>query len=221
MIDSENWNRDIVPKIKPIPETQQPYRDTINNKLIVTPNFSALCEKTRKEYILDLEEAKADLREALREKQKARVEIIAIDDRGDLVIETLNTRNTYAPRSGANFKNPKLSTYVNELTKETIYLISLEIDDEEKKIWMTKEELGDAEILLKKLNAVGANFFTNKQSMKKDYVQQLWTLLMRTRPTSNIVSNNLGWNKDGEGKLKFVEGEMVWQDLIKNIEKYF
>ena len=221
MIDSEQWNKNVVPKIKPIPETQKTYLDTTNNKLIVSPDFTDLREKTRKEYILDLEEAKADLREAFREKQKARVEIIAVDDRGDLVIEILNTRNEYAPRSGANFKNPKLSTYVNELTGEIAYMITLEINDEEKKIWMNKEEIGDAKILLKKFNSIGANFLTNKQSLKKDYVQQLWTLMLRACPTSNIVSNNLGWNIDCEGNFKFVEEEMVWQDLIKNIAKSF
>lgn len=219
-MDFSNWNDDVVQKLEEhmnSTSTQGTYQ--LPNYYLTPAERKLWFEmQERKEKDRELMLARAEVREEIRERDKSIMDVVAIDDRGIVTIEVVNTRKKYARRSGTNFDHPRLTIFINERSGKEIYRISVTIGDKEKNIWLCSKEVADAKKMLKKFNSVGADFLTNKTSLKKEYVLQLWSVLLRKKIKEIVVPDNLGWCIDFNGNIKFVEGCLTWKDLIKKIE---
>ena len=177
-------------------------------------------EQERIENDREIMLARAEVREEIREKDKAIVDMVAIDPRGILTIETVNTRKKYAPRVGANFFHPKLDIFINEISGEKIYKVSFRVNQKEEFIVLSESEAGDPKVFLKKLNSVGANFAVKKTSEKKEFATQLWSLLLSNASITREIPDRVGWHKNSDGEIKFhEEGTLVWKFLIEIILK--
>lgn len=219
-MNHNKWNDDIAPKL-------EEHLNSINNySTYQTPNFYMTPEERkfwfemqeRKEKDRELMLARAEVREEIRERDKSIMDVVAIDDRGMVTIDVVNTRKKYATRSGTNFDYPMLTIFINERNGNELYCISVTIGDKEKDIWLGSKDIADAKKMLKKFNSVGADFLTNKVSLKKEYILQLWSVLLRQKFKEIIVPDSLGWCRDCNGKIKFEEDSLTWKDLIKKIE---
>ena len=219
-MDFSNWNDDVVQKLEEhmnSTSTQGTYQ--LPNYYLTPAERKLWFEmQERKEKDRELMLARAEVREEIRERDKSIMDVVAIDDRGIVTIEVVNTRKKYARRSGTNFDHPILTIFINERSGKEIYCISVTIGDKKKNIWLCSKEVADAKKMLKKFNSVGADFLTNKTSLKKEYVLQLWSVLLRKNFKEIVVPDNLGWCIDFNGNIKFVEGCLTWRDLIKKIE---
>ena len=221
MINREDWNNNVVKQFEEhLNATSAQYTSQFPNYYL-TPNERKLWfeAQERKEKEREIMMARAEVREEIRERDKAIMDVVAIDENGVVAIEVINTRKKYTRRSGTNFQRPKLTVFINESTGQKVYGISIEIGNQKPIIWLDQSEVADAKKMLKKFNAVGADFLTNKNSLKKEYITQLWGVLLRDKVSIIFVPENLGWSKDKKGNIKFVEVSQTWKDMIKKIEK--
>lgn len=209
----ENWN---VAQEK-IGENQN-YDGGSRNVMIVQPDWKSLHEQNKYERELESIEQKIKLREAERERKKAVIDVLTIDDRGEISIETKNTWNTYPNRNVANFTKPSLKILMNEITGEKKFLLTITLNEKQRNIWIDEAECGNAKIILEKLNAIGAEFYSRKQSEKKAFVTQLWSILYRNNPEILILADAPGWKKDRDGKLRFEEEEKATWWAIKKMQ---
>ena len=157
----------------------------------------------------------ADFNEAERERRKAEVEDITMDEDGKLLVRTENTRLAYKDRRLANFCKPRLIRVINATTKEQGFILSINIDDRRRTFPILSKDISNAEIILKKLNSVGADFLTDKRTRKKKYAAMLMVLLLRQEVKSLCIANEKGWFFDLSHKIKFCEEENhTWRSVF-------
>lgn len=220
-MNNDRWNNEIVPEFAAHLKATSAYNGypQYGYQLTDADRKFWFGEQELKEKEREIMMARAEVREEIRERDKAIMDVVAIDENGVVAIEVINTRKKYARRSGTNFQRPELTVFINESTGQKVYGISIEIGNQKPTIWLGQAEVADAKKMLKKFNAAGADFLTNKNSLKKEYITQLWGVLLRDKVSIIFVPENLGWSKDKNGNLKFVEVSQTWKDMIKKIEK--
>lgn len=213
-MDTEKWNQIQDQLYKPT--TTNLSKDTTSNIWYIQPDWEAAREQNKHERKMDELRDMIKLREAERERRRAVIDVLAIDDNGEIAVETKNTWNMYSKKKVANFSHPTLKIYRNASSGERRFLISVTIGNEVKSIWIEEKDCGKAKVLLEKFNASGAEFFCRKQAEKKDLIIQLWAALLRDTPEEIICRERLGWYRDDNGKYKFNREEsLTWIKIIK------
>ena len=213
-MDTEKWNQIQDQLYKPT--TTNLSKDTTSNIWYIQPDWEAAREQNKHERKMDELRDMIKLREAERERRRAVIDVLAIDDNGEIAVETKNTWNMYSKKKVANFSHPTLKIYRNASSGERRFLISVTIGNEVKSIWIEEKDCGKAKVLLEKFNASGAEFFCRKQAEKKDLIIQLWAALLRDTPEEIICRERLGWYRDDNGKYKFNREESLsWIKIIK------
>ena len=216
-MDFSNWNQ-VQRKIYESPEVNNVPDDGVKNVLFVQPDWDALRVETEFERAKRFEEEKIKLREAERERKKAVIDVLGISDDGTIYSETKNTWNEFQKRSITNFSSPNLKIFKNLETGERVFIVSITIGTITKSFLMEESECGDAKILLKKLNADGADFLSRRQTEKKIFAIQLWSTLLRKNPEEITICNEIGWYKNSDGNIKFaLEEDMTWH-AIRNLK---
>lgn len=162
---------------------------------------------------LYLQEKRAELSEVERERRKAQVDIVEIDDAGNVTVRTSNTRKMYKERKLCNFSNPTLKILSNGKSK--MYCISFVIKKTSKEIFILESDAGNGKLLLQKFNAVGADFLMDKVGKKINAALQLLALLLKNASEEIILPPEPGWYNDAFGKIKFctLEG-LSWKTLM-------
>lgn len=216
-MDTKRWN-EIQNLIYKSPSTDNSTDNDAPNLFYIQPDWEAAREKNNHERKMEELEDMMKLREAERERKRAVVDILAIEDNGEISVETKNTWNLYSKKKVANFSHPTLKIFKNASTNERRFLISVTIGDEVKSIWVEETDCGKAKVLLEKFNASGAEFFSRKQTEKKDLIIQLWAALLRNHPEEIICRDRLGWYKDDKGKFDFNRKENATWVKIKEIK---
>ena len=159
---------------------------------------------------------KADFAEAERERRKAQMDMLELDEDGSLSMRTINTRKNYPASPAANFTEPRLTILRHD--DERVYLISLCIGKQRKQIYVGEDSAGDGRILLKKLNSIGADFLVQKMTRKRNAAEQMLSILLRKNPEEFEIPALPGWYKDKEGNMNFWREEyLTWKNIKKII----
>lgn len=214
-MDTNKWN-EIQHQIYGLPPTANSTSNATPNILYIQPDWEAAREKNNHERKMEEFQDMMKLREAERERKRSVVDILGIDENGDISVETKNTWNVYPKKKIANFSHPTLKIYTNASTGERRFLVSVTIGNKRKSIWLEETDCGNAKTLLERFNAIGAEFFSRRQTEKKDLIIQLWATLLRDNPEEIICRDRLGWYQDDKGKLKFNRKEgSAWIKIRK------
>jgi len=165
---------------------------------------------------LVLREQRADWSEAERERRKAEVEMVSLDEGGEVYVQTINTRRKYAPRYVANFCNPTISCIKNCETKEIAYILTLRVSGRIRKVIVEGSNAGNESYFLERLNSVGADFLCDRKEQRMRYTAQLWNMLLATVDEPIPVVPRKGWYIDERSQIKFEEEEdKTWDYLMQ------
>lgn len=155
------------------------------------------------------------LKEQERERRKAQFEQIQISD-GRIEVATCNLSIQSQPRIVTNLCNPKLTPLKRAATEDVVaYRIDLKTDDKEKKIFLDKAMSGNATYLLRKFAEEGIVFFA-PSAKKKEYVIQIWGLLLSLAEAEEWIADREGWVQFSDEEWKyFSKGDMTWEKIKK------
>lgn len=155
------------------------------------------------------------LKEQERERRKAQFEQIQISD-GRIEVATRNLLIQSQPRIVTNLSSPKLTPLKRVATENVIaYRINLKTDNKEKEVFLDKAMSGNATYLLKKFAEEGIVFYA-PSAKKKEYVIQIWGLLLSLAEEEEWIADHEGWVKLPDGKWKyFSKGDITWEKIKK------
>lgn len=139
---------------------------------------------------------------------------IIISNTGEILVAN---NVSHATNVVCNLMNPKLCKLYHATNRiEIIYRLDGEINGKTISIYLDANDVGTSNYLYKKFVASGVSFFSNKESIRKNYAEQLFSSLKISCDDQLEVYDVSGWNSDCNGNLKFVkEGELLWTTLRK------
>lgn len=156
-------------------------------------------------------EKRLRLREEAKERARAVVEVLDVDDKGQLLVLSKNTSVVARPRSITNMSRPKISILRSTNPFEPpCYKLACEVANKEICVFLASDKIGKGNYLLNKLVSRGI-YFEIQQNKIKPLLLQLLGRLIENCTAEELVPETEGWIKLDNGKYRFFsEGNMTW-----------
>lgn len=181
--------------------------------------LAMLESKTRMKIEMKMWEQK--MRQQLKEEREVRRRSVYEEvkiNQGVLEVKTQNLEVEDRGRIVSNLRYPSLSVIRTEGTTDEVYLISGDIGQERRKIYLLPEKTGCPSYLIRKFRTMGAGFYAST-SMAKIYSAQLLELLLASEREILWVASRPGWMEMPNGAITYVEqGGILWSE-IKRLAK--
>ena len=161
-------------------------------------------------------QAKNQIREQEKERKKAVGEALQIMENGELQIVTENLSIQAIPRQVTNMRSPRLIVLKRQLdATEQIFQIICFVREEEKNIFMEKNQAGAGAYILRKFASEGI-YFKMETAKAKKFVVQLLAILQEDREEEILLSELDGWMKMPDGQFRYVGKEdLTWEKAKK------
>lgn len=151
-----------------------------------------------------------------RERKKAQCDLLAIDESGNIQVQTMNLRITAYARKVTNFSQPQIIVF-ERLGKEEpkINVFFCCIQNEDRFVMLDSRRCGNPTYVLKKWASIGAEIFAPTLATKKQYAMQLMALLLQARDTPSKLPDRRGWYKNENGEIHFFVGQWTWEEAME------
>lgn len=178
-----------------------------------------ICETEAKAVITeavrtDGYERRLRLREEAKEKARAVVEVLDVDDNGRLFVISKNTTVAAKPRGITNMSRPEIIIIrcTNPL-KPACYKLTCKIADKKACLFLASEKVGKGNYLLNKLISAGIYFEIQHNKIKPLMLQLLGKLIV-TCDVEELVPETEGWVRLPDGRYRFYsEEDLTWKKI--------
>jgi len=165
-------------------------------------------------------ESEAVLRECISEKRAERkrnqYQKVEILQNGEVISRTENLLIGGEPRMVINLKKPRIYVLKSISGEEGYFRLEFEVEEKRCTVYLQAMKCGESRYLLKKIQAAGGVFRTNKRNERYEYVAGLWAALLEADVPVIEIPEIYGWNQGSDGQFRFVEeGEVLWNDVKK------
>lgn len=165
---------------------------------------------------LDFAQKKMQMYEYWKEARKASYVNVYIGTKGELVAETKSALAQFPKREVANFNFAGIAYLQSDKGADGIFWLNIRIGNDEKKIFLKENKVGNLDYFMKKIVAAGGKFLANKEKEREDLLAALWAGLCIRCEKVIIVPEKRGWYRDAMGNYKFAEeGDMLWLDVLE------
>lgn len=165
---------------------------------------------------MDLQFAKGLIAEEERERKKSQCDVLSIDAEGNLRMQTENLRIDAPERRVTNFAYPEIVILERLKNRdEKMYLFTCNLKNDLHFALFAREKCGSGTYVLKQMSAIGAEIFAPTLARKKQYAQQIFTLLIQNATKVQVLPERRGWYVDENGKLQFFQGRWTWEEAVK------
>lgn len=156
------------------------------------------------------------LREEARERERALVEVLEMNEEGELYIQTKNTSIAARPRAVTNMKSPRMVRYRNVRYDEACcYKLLYYIGGKEEFLFLDSGKIGKVSYLMNKFTAAGIRFEVQPRKIGPLLIQLL-SGLCSCCTEEVVVPDEAGWVRLDDGQLKFFsEEELTWEQIKK------
>lgn len=158
---------------------------------------------------------KIGLQEFKKERRKAQVESVYIDDTGIPRIFTQNVACGKLERRFTNMQYPHIvEVKCAENMTQKIYILETYIYPEQKWVVLNPKKCGTSTYLLRALTSIGVTVLGNGLAMQKANALQLIEFLCSAPEKRVVLPEKQGWY-EVNGILKFYDKEYTWRWLLK------
>lgn len=164
-------------------------------------------------------ERRLRLREEAKEKARAVVEVLKVNNNGELLITSKNISVAAIPRKISNMRNPEITILrsTNEL-EPPCYKLACEVSAREVCLFLAAEKISRGNYLLGKMISEGIYFEINASKIKP-LLLQLFGRLIETCDMEEMVPETEGWVKLADGRYKFFSEEDLTWEKVKELAK--
>lgn len=185
------------------------------NQLEIDKEMAKVC--IREESKLRIYDRKMAIRQMEEERRRSTYEEIFLDRDGNVLVMTRNLSIQAQPRQITDMKSPKI--FIAERASgrvRKVFILNCWVREAERLIFLDAKKVENGAYLLGKLAEAGVSVLVTS-ARAKDYVKQLFALLVRNSVVVNIPDKE-GWMMTDEGKFSFVdESRMTWEEIVKKI----
>lgn len=156
-------------------------------------------------------EKRLRLREEAKERARAIVEVMEVDDTGRLLVVSKNTTIAAKPRSITNMSRPEITIIrCTNPVAPLCYKLTCEVADKKTCMFLASEKIGKGNYLINKFVSVGI-YFEIQQSKINPLLLQLLGRLIENCTAEELVPETDGWIKLANGQYRFFsEEDMTW-----------
>lgn len=171
------------------------------------------CAKTdyANERSLETYKRRLAIRDDHREAERAIIEVVEVDDTGNLYLLTKNTVVDAKPRWVSNMTSPAIVKITNGTREFCCFLLTCKIADKVVKIFLSPEKISRGDYLKNKLLNEGVIFRAGSAEKEKRLLQDLLARLIRDCTCEVVVPDREGWYKDGENFIHVEKGGFTWK----------
>lgn len=211
--------------------------EQVGQSLQYQPTQPPEFEKQRYEMQLRIEEAsikkmnaekiaieamkqKMVLKEQYAEKKRALVEVLEVDNSGEVVLITKNVSFDSIPRKVTNLKTPKIMIYrsLSDPEIEYAYMLYGKIAERNVNIWLSPKKIAKGNYLEGKLLNAGVIFEIQKQNRLKQILSIFIGKLIDQCEGELFLPDMPGWYQEPNGRINFIrEGGLTWSRVKKLI----
>lgn len=165
---------------------------------------------------LQVYEAKLDIKEKERERQKSQYVQLGLVN-GRVQVTSCNLRTSVEPIIVSDLEQPVLEILKRiEDEFDTAYRIKFVIGGCFQIIYLDREKAESGSYLLRKFASAGAIFKADSLARKKEYVHLLLAYLLNQKPSIYWIADNEGWFEFPDEGWKYVEkGAVTWKKVCK------
>ena len=158
-------------------------------------------------------ERRLKLREEAKERQRAIVEILDVDEEGQLLVCSKNTSIDARPRRISNMRQPSITVLQCTNSTECLcYMLECLVGREKKYIFLSSDKLGKGNYVVEKLTSAGV-YFEIKPSQIKPLVLNLIGRLVQNSSSKKQIPETDGWIKLNNEYIFFSKEDLTWAKI--------
>ena len=151
-------------------------------------------------------------KEAADERRRAIYETVQITLSGDIQAVTRNLSVDTIPRLITSMRSPQLQKYIRETDRrQQVFSLSCVVADQQVRIFLTKEQIGNPGYLLKRLASEGITFF-GAPAKCKIWIRDLLSQLISTA-REWVIPDRPGWIKREDGFTFIDVDKLTWEAI--------
>lgn len=156
-------------------------------------------------------------KEVADERKRGIYETVQITSSGDIQAVTRNLSVDTIPRLITSMRSPQLQKYIRETDhRQQVFSLSCVVADHQVRIFLAKDQIGNAGYLLKRLASEGITFF-GAPAKCKIWIRDLLSQLISTARES-VIPDRPGWIKR-EGTFAFVDvDKLTWEVIGRELD---
>lgn len=168
---------------------------------------------------LEVFQKKLLLKEEYKERQKAMVDVMQIDDNGNIIVVTKNTMIMAQPRSITNMHSPNLRIWkCIDHSELCCYELVCVVGNKEVNIWLDANRINKTSYLQNKFQNAGIRFEFPPRKLKPLLLDFISRLIGENGGTTYLFAYQEGWSII-DGKYKFFGKEdAIWDNIKKRIQ---
>lgn len=154
------------------------------------------------------------LREAAKERDRALVQALEVDEAGNILVCTRNTSIETQARRFTNMQQPSIFILrsLDNPMENPVYMLSCLVGKKQQYIFLSTDRLARGDYLIAKLTAAGICFLS-KPSIIKPLMLQLIGELAEHCTGKKSVPETAGWTKTSNGYMFYSEEEVTWSKI--------